>query len=95
MLNDPRQTVLALQDAPVWPGQPGTVQVSDLPAADGGHRRQRAAGNQEEMVSLAGLLACVLPLRVSLPSFAASPKLVGIARILFLSAPIHVSGAGR
>lgn len=42
------------------------------------------------MVSLAALVACIWPLRVSLRLFGASPEMVAIACILFLAAPIHV-----
>ncbi len=42
------------------------------------------------LVSLAALVLCIWPLRVSLRRFGASPELVGIACILFLAAPIHM-----
>lgn len=42
------------------------------------------------LVSLAALVACLWPLRVSLRHFGASPELSGIACVLFLAAPIHV-----
>ena len=42
------------------------------------------------LVSVAALLACLWPLRVSLRLFGAAPELVGTACVLFLAAPIHV-----
>lgn len=42
------------------------------------------------LVSMAALLACLWPLQASLRMFGASPRLAGIACILFLAAPIHV-----
>ena len=42
------------------------------------------------LVSVAALIGCLWPLRVSLRQFGASPGLVASASVLFLVAPIHV-----
>lgn len=42
------------------------------------------------LVSVAAMVACVWPLRASLRLFGASPQMVAIACVLFLTAPIHL-----